>query len=59
MTSEWRLDLRHFRRLVVLLSRSLAVVSHKSTLPLRCLSITVRFCGAAGAGSDAAQHAHA
>jgi hypothetical protein len=42
MTSEWILDLRHFGRLVVLLSRLLAVVSHNEKSYRYCLSIIVR-----------------
>jgi hypothetical protein len=42
MTSEWILDLRHFGRLVVLLSRLLAVVSHNKKSYHYCLSIIVR-----------------
>jgi hypothetical protein len=40
MTSEWGLDLRHFGRLVVLLSRFLAVVSQEKSCA-ECLPIIV------------------
>lgn len=53
MTSEWGLGVRHFGRLVVLLSRFLAVVSHK-----RKATQSAHHCvpgAVAGAEFDAAQ----